>query len=132
MSFLAALFVGATCALVAGLAYGVRLRLPARLHRHRSSTGAERLWLQQAGAHLTPTQFWAGSIAAGLLAFVVIVAITGTPVVAVVPAIAVGGIPRAFFARKRANRLSEVQVAWPDGLRDVLASVSAAPSRGCG
>lgn len=125
MSLLAALFVGATCALIAGLCFGVRPSMPKRLRARSSKTGAQQLWLQQAGVQLTPVQFWLGSGAAGLAAFVVLVAITGTPVVAVVPALAVAAIPRAYFARKRAARLAEVQEAWPDGLRDVLASVSA-------
>jgi tight adherence protein B len=99
--------------------------LPLRLRRRRTSTGAFALWLQQAGVHLTPVQFWAGSIAAGLVTLAVLITITGTPVVAIVPAAAVGALPRAYFARKRSARLAEVQGAWPDGLRDVLASVSA-------
>lgn len=125
MSLLAAISVGLCCALLAGLAFGIHPTMPKRLRSHHSSTGAQQLWLQQAGVRLSPTQFWIGSIAAGVVAFLLIAVITGTPVVAVVPALAVGALPRAFFSRKRTARLSEVQLAWPDGLRDVLASVSA-------
>lgn len=125
MSLLAALAIGTFCALAAGFAFGIRPRLPRRLRTRPTRQRADALWLQQAGANLTPAQFWIGSVTAGFATFVVLVALTGTPVVAVVPAIAVAGLPRAFFARRRHARLAEVQEAWPDGLRDILASVSA-------
>lgn len=125
MSVLVAVFIGTSCALLVGLAFGIRPRMPARLHRGRRSAHSQTLWLQQAGVGLTPFQFWIGSVAAGLIAFALLVVTTGTPVVAIVPAVAIGALPRAFFARKRAARLAEIQTAWPDGLRDVLASVSA-------
>ena len=37
-------------------------------------------------------------------------------------------LPRAYFARRRATRVREVQAAWPDGLRDVVASIAAGRS----
>ena len=49
-----------------------------------------------------------------------------------VPAVAVALLPRAYFGRRRTVRLRAVQAAWPDGLRDVLASVSAGRSLDAG
>jgi tight adherence protein B len=77
---------------------------------------------------VTPRQFWAASVAAAAVAFAAVTALTGTPLVALVPAGAVAGLPRAYFARRRTARLRLVQVAWPDGLRDVLASITAGRS----
>ncbi len=122
---LGAICIGVACACAAGFATGhpPTIRRPAR--RARATVSARQLWLQQAGVAVTPRQFWAGSSGVGGLAFVVLVVVTGTPTVAVVPAIAIAGLPRAFFARRRTSRLDEVQAAWPDGLRDILASVAA-------
>jgi len=52
-------------------------------------------------------------------------ALTGSIFVALVPGIAVALLPRAYFGRRRRARLREVQRAWPDGLRDILASITA-------
>jgi tight adherence protein B len=125
---LAALLVGASCALVAASLMGAvpTIRFPA--HALTPRRDRNRLWLQQAGAGLTPARFWAGSIAAGLLALLVLVALTGSVFVALVPSIAVGLFPRGYFARRRRLRMRQVQVAWPDGLRDVVASISAGRS----
>jgi tight adherence protein B len=87
-----------------------------------------RVWFQQAGAGLTPARFWIGSAAAGLLSLLILVALTGSLFVALVPSVAVGLFPRAYFARRRRLRMREVQAAWPDGLRDVVASIAAGRS----
>ena len=82
------------------------------------------LWLIQAGSELTPRQFVAGSIAAGFGAFLLLGLVTQSFVIALIPAIAVGLLPRAYFARERQRRLVQIQESWPDGIRDVLAHVS--------
>ncbi len=56
--------------------------------------------------------------------------VTGTALVAVVPACAAAMLPRAYFGRRRVARLRELQRAWPDGLRDVGASLAAGRSLG--
>ena len=86
------------------------------------------LWLHQAGLALTPAQFICGSVLAGLAACGFVTLVTGAPLVGLVPGVAVGALPRAYFARRRETRLREVQAAWPDGLRDLLASVTAGRS----
>jgi len=55
-------------------------------------------------------------------------AATGAPLVAIVPAAGIAALPRAYFARRRAAHLQRVQAAWPDGLRDVIASIAAGRS----
>jgi tight adherence protein B len=57
-------------------------------------------------------------------------AVTGSWFVAAVPAIAVSLLPRAYFGRQREQRLRSVQATWPDGLRDLLASIAAGHSLG--
>jgi tight adherence protein B len=128
MSVLAAGSIGLCCALVAGALMGTlpQMRLPRDVFAPRRARN--RLWLQQAGAGLTPGRFWAGSVAAGLFAFLVLVALTGSAFVALVPSFALALFPRGYFARRRRLRMREVQAAWPDGLRDVVASIAAGRS----
>lgn len=128
MRLLAAAAIGLCCALIGGALMGTlpNLRLPTRGLAPRRARN--RVWLQQAGAGLTPTRFWAGSAAAGLLALLVLVALTGSVFVALVPSAAVALFPRGYFARRRRLRMREVQVAWPDGLRDIVASIAAGRS----
>ena len=126
MTLLAALTTGLALSLAAATLAGH----PPRLRRRPppAQVSARQLWLVQAGVDLTPRQFWAGSVLAGIAAFALVVLATGTVAVAVVPAVAVGGLPRTYFARRRGERLREVQEAWPDGIRDLIAGISSGMS----
>jgi tight adherence protein B len=128
VSVLAACGIGVFCVLLAGAFMGTMpdLTLPRRGFAPRRAT--HRLWLQQAGAGLTPLRFWGGSAAAAFVALLALVALTGSSLVAAVPAIAVGLLPRAYYSRRRRLRMREVQAAWPDGLRDIGASIAAGRS----
>ncbi len=122
----AALCVGVCCALLAATVTRTMPR-PRRLRteawtRHR---GRVATWLQQAGAGVRPAGFVGGSVLAGGFTLLATAALTGSVFVALVPAIAVALLPRAYFGRRRRTRLREVQRAWPDGLRDILASITA-------
>ena len=102
----------------------------ARSWRPRRRVGRE-TWedkLRQSGAHVTVAQFVAGSATAGGVTIALLAALTGSPFVGIVPALAVAALPAAYFGRRRAKNLRLVQAAWPDALRDVLASVSAGRS----
>jgi tight adherence protein B len=127
VTLLAGLLIGITCAVLAGLLCGVVPTTPLRRRRRSEASRAE-VWLLQAGVGLSPRQFWIGSAAVGAVALFALTAVTGAPLVALGPAVAVALLPRAFFARRRQERLRLVQQSWPDGLRDLLASISAGRS----
>ena len=127
MILLSSLACGAFVYLAMGLVIGVSplRRLEGRDADRRRRPGRWRLWLDQAGVRLSPRQFVAGSAAVGLFTLVALGALTRTPGVALMPAIAVGCAPAAFFARQRAARLRAVQLAWPDALRELSSSIAA-------
>lgn len=127
MTIVAGCCVGVFCALLVGAVMGIlpTMRVPDGLFERRR---AHATWLQQAGAAMSPARFWVGSAAAGFVALLVLVALSGSVFVALVPAMAVAMFPRAYFARRRRQRMREVQAAWPDGLRDLVASISAGRS----
>jgi len=129
MRMLAALCFGAFTFLAVGFLTGHAPRLSLRARR-RPEVGRQQVWLHQAGLALSPRQFWLGSVLVGLVTFAAITAIIGAPIVAFVPAVGVALLPRMFFSRRRASRLRVVQEAWPDGIRDILASVVAGRSVG--
>ncbi|HWB70759.1 MAG TPA: hypothetical protein VG452_00950 [Egibacteraceae bacterium] len=129
MRLLAALCSGVAAYLLVGYVTGCAPRLElGRARRTRGQLSRRQLWLTQAGVKLTPRQFWVGSTAVGVAAFVLVALTTSTPVVAAVPAISVALLPQVYFARQRARRLREVQEAWPDGLRELLAGIAAGMS----
>jgi tight adherence protein B len=118
---LAAVFMGLFVYLVAAQLTG---RTPLRRSRLRAPTPARlQHWLQQAGLDLTPLQFVLGSLLVGALTFVLLWQLTGVAGVAFVPAVSLSLLPRAFFARRRAERMRAVEQAWPDGIRHLLAGV---------
>jgi len=123
----AGVLVGVAFALLAGALLGMQPRVRVvRVRRDR--VGRSAVWLQQAGVELSPLRFWCGCAAAGFVALVVLAALTGSVLVGFVPAIAVATLPRAYFARRRRVRMREVQRAWPDGLRDLVASIASGRS----
>ncbi len=128
MTLLAAVCIGTACACAAGALMGVlpALRVPGG--RRFAGVDRARVWFRQAGVGVSPARFWAACAGAGLCAFAVLVAVTGSAVVAFVPAVALALMPRAYFGRRRRLRLREVQAAWPDGLRDLTASIAAGRS----
>jgi tight adherence protein B len=127
MTLLAALAIGVCCALVAAHLVGQPVEFR-RWPRPARRGPSPQLWLQQAGVRVTPRQFVVGSVAVGVSAFAATYFLTGAALVAVVPACAAASIPRTYFGRRRVARLRELQAAWPDGLRDVVASVAAGRS----
>ncbi len=103
--------------------------------RHLASTRVVRRakplkanWLRDSGLDVTPIQFWLTSLGAGVVTFLLVFAVTSLPIIALMPAVVVATLPKAYFSRKRAQRLDEVQRAWPDGIRDLLATVRSGAS----
>lgn len=80
------------------------------------------------GLDVSAGQFWLAVGGAAALTFLAVYAVTGLAVVSAAPALVVATLPRAYFIRKRAQRLAAVQEAWPDGLRDLLSSVRSGAS----
>ena len=127
MNVVAALAVGVFCALVAGAINGSMPRGGPSGRPHRLAVRQARAgnWLQQAGVGVGPWTFLWGSVLAGAFTVLVTAALTGSVFIAFVPGVAVALLPRAYYGRRRSVRLREVQRAWPDGLRDILASITA-------
>lgn len=75
------------------------------------------------GLDVSTRQFWSAVLGVAAATYMVLYALTGLVVVSLVPSIVVATLPKAYFLRKRAQRLARVQEAWPDGLRDLLTSV---------
>lgn len=133
MILLASAAVGLVAYLAVGLANGSTRDLGAR-RGPRPSRGVLgrsagwQVWLVQAGTELSVAQFVAGCLAAGVVTLALVAAITADPAVAVVPALAVAALPGAYFGRRRARRLTELQQAWPDGLRHIIGGIQAGMS----
>lgn len=98
---------------------------PARRTRRRRDPSA---WLQRAGSDVSPGRFLATSLGAGAAAFLLVMGVTGVPLVALPPAVACAAAPGVFLSRRRARHLEAVAAEWPDALRDLSASVQAGMS----
>ncbi|MFZ4583831.1 MAG: type II secretion system F family protein [Acidimicrobiia bacterium] len=85
-------------------------------------------WLHQAGISASPLQFWGSAIGAGAVTFVLVAALSRTWVVALVPAIAVGFLPRVYYGWKRTKANAAKTEAWPDALRSLVSGISASQS----
>lgn len=97
-------------------------------NRRRSRRSARRERSTVPGLDLSPSQFWLVVLGVAIAAYLFVLSVTGLVIVAFVPAVVVATLPRAYFSRKRSLRLVRVQEAWPDGLRDLLASVRSGAS----
>jgi len=126
VSALAAVAIGAFAFLLAGQLVGVAVG-----RRSSAAVSARAGWrtrLAVAVAPVPPVRFLAVSAAAGVAAFLVGAVLTSAPLVAVVPAVVVTGAPGAWYAHRRRLRVRAVRESWPDGLRDVAASVASGRS----
>lgn len=133
MSILAAICVGALAWVLPRriLGWGPRRRRRAGPHLFYARKEDARkgpsfqVWLSQAGAAVTPGQFWAVSAGVGLVAFVTLLAITRTPIVAALPAAGAGASPYAYWSAQRRNRAVARSAAWPDALRYLVGVLGA-------
>jgi Flp pilus assembly protein TadB len=83
------------------------------------------VWLSQAGAAVTPGQFWAVSAGMGAVGFVVLFAISRTAVVAALPAIATVAVPYSYWSAQRRKQWAARSAAWPDALRYLVGVLGA-------
>ena len=123
MRLLAALTVGllvwATMEALAGRPFTVKR---GRAHGRRA---ARQVWLSQAGAAVTPAQFWAVCAATAAATFVVLYAIDRTFIVALVPGVGAGVVPYGYWSLERQKRANARFQAWPDALRLVTGGLQA-------
>lgn len=84
-----------------------------------------RVWLEQAGASVSLSQFVGVSVGIGVVAFAVTWVVSGAPSVGLVPALVLAQLPRTWFARQRARLARERLAAWPDALRQLVAHLEA-------
>jgi tight adherence protein B len=128
MRLVGALLSGLTAALAAAHAHG---GLPSSLGRFSRPERPERpveVALRQSGLAITVRRLHGISLACGIGAFVAVYGVSGIGMVALVPAGLAGLAPRWWIARRGAGRQEAVQRAWPDAVRDIVASISAGVS----
>lgn len=126
MIALAVLATGLAVTLLVAAAGGILPDLSwLRPDRVDAPSSRQRTRLAQAGVGIGPGVAWGGSVSLGLLIFALLVALTGIPAVAVVPALAAAWWPHAHLARRRVKHLRQLQEAWPDGIRELRAGITA-------
>lgn len=134
MSVLAALSLGAGVWALVRLAFGEAV-LPRRLGdgrrlglspwHVRMGRPPFQIWLSQAGAGVTPRQFWAVSAGLAGAVFAVLLAVSRTTVVAALPAVGAGGAPYAYWCSQRRKQAIARSAAWPDALRYLVGVLGA-------
>ncbi|MFN2486054.1 MAG: type II secretion system F family protein [Acidimicrobiia bacterium] len=87
-------------------------------------------WLQQTGLGISRQQYLLLSAGVGMGGFLLVWSITGLPAIAIPTAAVLAVLPRAWLTRRRSQRLLRMQLAWPDGIRDLIASISSGMSLG--
>ena len=124
MRLLAPLVSGLCIYLAVGYLLGL---IPSiRLGSKRFET--RRDWLVQAGVTVSPVRFWFICAAVGLAGFGFGFLLTGLPTISVAVGVALAWIPWLVVSRRRNERLASVRESWPDGLRDLVASIGAGAS----
>ena len=93
-----------------------------------SNSRRDRRWSGHTDLDVTAAQFWGVSLGAGLVTYLLVAGLTSLPIIALMPAVVVGTLPRAYFGRRRARRVVEIQQSWPDGIRDIISSVRSGAS----
>jgi tight adherence protein B len=133
VSLLAALLLGAFTWMVARRLVG-REPYPAgsaarfvgeAKYRRQGRRDNFQVWLSQAGAAVTPGQFWAVSAGVGAVGFVVLLVISGTLIVSALPALALAATPYAYWSAQRRKQAAARSAAWPDALRYLVGVLGA-------
>jgi len=127
MRVVVAVLSSVTAAMSVAWLTGTVPRRIVRKVRHRSS-GRLDVALRRSGIDMTARRFWLVTVASGILVLAVVSALTGVVAVAVAPAAMAALGPRWWVARRSAARLADIQRAWPDAIRDLVASIGAGMS----
>lgn len=123
MILIGALAAGVCAFFAVGLATGRAPHINFGRKTEKPEVSKRQIWLTQAGLELTPLQYRLGVGAIGLITFGLISAVTSTPVVAIAPTLGAIVLPHAFFSRKRGKNMAKTQQAWPDAIREIIASI---------
>ena len=123
MNLIGAIAAGVCAFFAVGLATGRAPQIKLRRDKQQPEVSQRQIWLTQAGLELSPLQYWLGIAVIGLIVFGLVSAVTSTPVVAIAPTLGAIVIPHAFFTRKRSKNLAKTQQAWPDAIREIIASI---------
>jgi len=123
-----AILAGLTASLVAAHLQGALPSSLGRRSRTKSREGATATALRQAGLAITVRRLHAISLGCGIGAYLAVYGLSGIGMVALVPAGLAALAPRWWIARRGAGRQEAVQRAWPDAVRDIVASISAGVS----
>jgi tight adherence protein B len=83
------------------------------------------VWLSQAGAAVTPGQFVAVSASLGAAAFVLLLAISHTVVISLLPACFAAAAPYAYWSAARRKQAVLRSAAWPDAVRYLVGVLGA-------
>lgn len=126
MTALAASFTGVFASLVF---LGWRSRASVLATRAvRSEDSSLRTWLAQTGLTMSPSRFIGLVGSCALATFLLLYAITGIVAIALPPAVGAAFIPFLFHDRRRRIRHQATVSAWPDGIRDIVASLQSGMS----
>ncbi|HSJ27734.1 MAG TPA: hypothetical protein VLB67_05940 [Acidimicrobiia bacterium] len=117
---LSAMTVALVCAAVLGVA-------PSSLRSRRRPRRPDQLAiaLRRAGVSVPPGSVRVAAAACGAGVAAAVYALTGIEMVAVVPGLFALAVPRWWIWRRADQRQQAIQRAWPDAIRDVVASIGA-------
>lgn len=94
----------------------------------RRARPTRQVWLSQAGAAVTPGQFWAVTVGLFAVTFLVLYLVGRTVVVAALPAAGLAAAPYAYWSAQRRRRANARFEAWPDALRHVIGRLESGAS----
>lgn len=124
MRGLAAVLSAVTAGLTVGLITGVVPMSLGRRSAVRTESDVEAT-IRRSGITISVGRLRAASVACAALTYFVVVGVSGIAMVAAVPTVIASLAPRWWVARHAARRQEAVQRAWPDAIRDVVASIGA-------
>lgn len=127
MIMIVSLISGIFVVLVGAALLGVQpdFRRPSRTRRDRI-----RSWLVESGSTWSPSKLAVVTGLTGIGAWLLFGTISASPMVGLFPGVAAASFVPLSLSRRRERRLAGVREAWPDGLRDLVGSVSSGMSLG--
>ncbi len=128
MRVLTALMASVTVSLLVAFVTGVMPASVGRSRRRKVVESRTAVALRQSGLTIPVSRMYLLAFGCGVAAFVGVYGLSGVGVVAIGPAVVAGLGPRWWLARRAAHRQEAIQRAWPDAVRDIVASIGAGMS----